>query len=407
MRTSLLAFVSAALAVVASPTSSIYGAAYFMTNDEHGNNIIAHTINKDGTVNYASKTYTGGQGTRMVQYSDTGIDALLGQGAIAQDRGNLYVVNPASHSLSMLSIDKNDPSKLTLVGKPVMNGLEFPNSVAVNKNNGVVCATWTGKFNGVECFRPTGSGLKAIPNSKRSLNIPNQTTPANFESEVSTSNIVFSEDGSKLFIVFKGTHGPEGAILQPGLHGFMMLFHVNKDGSLSTTSTITTVQRPGLLPFAAVPIPGTQALAVVDPTSGGEIWDFSKGDTAEIQYVTIPTNKMVCWLSYSPTTGHYFATDFDVGQIIELSIDKSDLKMNYVQSYQLGATTQPIDNAIGTLNGQDFLYQLAPNTTSVAVMQLKAGASSVVQHYNFATEMNAANVTFDINFVQGMAVYMK
>jgi hypothetical protein len=403
----VLSFASS-LTVLAAPSHHIRGAAYFMNNDQHGNYIIAHTIQNDGTVQYASKTYTGGQGNRMTQYSDIGADALLGQSCLVQDRGYLYVVNPSSDSVSMLKIDTEDPSKLTLVGKPIRSNYEFPLAVAANKHTGQVCATFSGKWNGVECYKPTAQGLVTIPNTSRSLDIMNQTTPANFMTESSSASILFSEDGKKLISIQKGTHGPLGALIQPGLHGWFNVWDIYADGSLSKTYTRTTVQRPGLLPFAAVPIEGTKALAVADPTSGGEIWDFSKSDTAEIQYFSLPTNKMVCWISYSPSTDHYFLTDFDVGQVIEVSIDKKNLKMHYVKSYpEIGATAQPLDNAIATINGKDYLYQLSPNTTELTVMALKAGDSKIVQKYNYLSATMKTGVPVDPSFVQGMQVWLK
>lgn len=62
------------------------------------------------------------------------------------------VLQSASNTLSVFSINPNDPTNVQMIGKPVGSGGEFPLSVAINNAGNTVCALNGGAVNGVGYF---------------------------------------------------------------------------------------------------------------------------------------------------------------------------------------------------------------------------------------------------------------
>jgi hypothetical protein len=63
----------------------------------------------------------------------------------------LFTVNAGSNTISMFTIDKADPTKLKMVGKPVAVPGEFPNTIAASEKNKLVCVGMTGAVAGISC----------------------------------------------------------------------------------------------------------------------------------------------------------------------------------------------------------------------------------------------------------------
>ena len=57
---------------------------------------------------------------------------------------------PGSNTVSLFSIDAEDPTKLTQVGKAVPSGGEFPESVTINSKGTTACVLNGGAVNGVK-----------------------------------------------------------------------------------------------------------------------------------------------------------------------------------------------------------------------------------------------------------------
>jgi hypothetical protein len=55
-----------------------------------------------------------------------------------------------SNTVSLFSINPEDPAKLRLIGKPQKTGGEFPMSLAFNKAGNQLCVLNGGKVNGVK-----------------------------------------------------------------------------------------------------------------------------------------------------------------------------------------------------------------------------------------------------------------
>ena len=58
-------------------------------------------------------------------------------------------VNPGSHTISLFKINPDQPSELTMVGRPVGSGGQFPSSLAFNAQGTALCAVNGGEVNGV------------------------------------------------------------------------------------------------------------------------------------------------------------------------------------------------------------------------------------------------------------------
>ena len=210
-----------------------------------------------------------------------------------------------------------------------------------SRDTELVCVLNGGSRNGVQCFvADKKRGLLAIPQSQRSLNV-NQTTPPSGPPN-SLSDIIFSEDGSKLFAAVKGN---------PPQPGFIATWDVQHDGSLSQNFD-KSVPEGGALPFSMTPIPGTGALLNTDPGIGYNIFDFSKGNVASSKSYPVAGQKTICWSVRSQQTGTYFIIDVGTAIITELGIDKN-LNPLIVKQYQQTNGSAISDSAIGTIDGHE------------------------------------------------------
>ena len=63
--------------------------------------------------------------------------------------GSHIPTQAGSNTVSVFAIDRSNPAKLSIIGKPVSSGGEFPNSLAINKGGDRVCVVNGGKVNGV------------------------------------------------------------------------------------------------------------------------------------------------------------------------------------------------------------------------------------------------------------------
>lgn len=105
-----------------------------------------------------------------------------------------------------------------------------------------------------------------MANTNRSLKL-NQTTPATGPAG-SASHVIFTEDGSQLVASVKGV---------PPTPGFLAVWDVAEDGSLSTDFKSMAPATGGLLPFSMTVIPGKNAILATDAGIGFDIFDFGTG----------------------------------------------------------------------------------------------------------------------------------
>ena len=158
-------------------------------------------------------------------------------------------------------------------------------SLAINKKGTMLCALNGGKVNGVSCFKiDRKKGLSSMPNTVRSLGL-NQTTPATGPPGT-TSHVVFSEDGKQLIASVKGT--PNMTATTPPIPGFLAVWDVNPDNTLSPNFKQVAPGKGGLLPFSMTVIPGKNAILATDAGVGFDIFDFSQGVTNSSKSSVVP-----------------------------------------------------------------------------------------------------------------------
>ena len=69
------------------------------------------------------------------------------------------ILQAGSNTVALFSIDAEDPTHLTLIGRPAPSGGEFPQSVAFNSQGTGVCVLNGGRVNGVRCVGLSAYGL--------------------------------------------------------------------------------------------------------------------------------------------------------------------------------------------------------------------------------------------------------
>ncbi|KIK63077.1 hypothetical protein GYMLUDRAFT_72314 [Collybiopsis luxurians FD-317 M1] len=326
-----------------------------------------------------------------------GPDGLFTQGAVKASAAAsmLATVNPGSNTLSIFSINPSNPIDIQLVGDPVGSGGEFPVSVAFNKAGDTLCALNGGQVNGVSCFKVDQTkGLVSLSGTNRSLNL-NQTTPANGPPGTA-SHIIFSEDNTQLIASVKGV---------PPTPGFLAVWNVASDGSLSPDFKSVAPAAGGLLPFSMTLIEGKNAILATDAGVGFDIFDFNSDSNAS-SVVPIDGQSATCWSSFSSQTGNFYLTDIGTSMVTEVNVD-SNLKGSIVKQYAQGNNSGTIDNDIASISGKDFMYVLAANATAIDVLSLNApGQAQNIQKVDIAGPAKAAGLTVGVS-VQGMTTFVK
>ncbi|CDO71277.1 hypothetical protein BN946_scf184908.g34 [Trametes cinnabarina] len=347
------------------------GAAYVITNEPQENMVITASIEGDGTVRRDRAIAAGGRGPHGVTANgNTGVDGLFSQGAIqVSTKSNvLATANPGSSTVSLFSIDPRRPTNISHLGDPTSSEGEFPASLAFNADGSRLCVLIGGAVNGVKQeARPD-----PIPNSLRYLGF-NQTTPANGPPN-SVSQIIFSEDGSKLLVSYKG----------PGTApGYLASWDVQKDGSLSARHTQGPLPSGGMLAFSLTPIPKENVFFVTDPGIGFDIVDL--GGKRRSAAGTINGQMATCWSAHIAKTGSYCAID----------------------THSVPAKTSPIDSQVGTVGGKDHLYVLDANSTSVDILaQTAAGQARQISKVDISGRARAVGIPLHAANIQGMSTYV-
>ena len=181
----------------------------------------------------------------------------------------------------------------------------------------------------IRCYTASTQGLQPIASSQRSLNL-NQTTPPTGPPNT-PSHVIFNEAGDKLVASVKGT--------PPADPGFLAVWDVSQDGTLSADFTKIGAPTGGLLPFSMTNINGRNAILATDAGVGFDIFDFSTVKNTQTKAdQTSPRNNAnaingqgaTCWSSFSAKTGSFYLTDIGTSIITEVSVDKS-LKGKIVQ----------------------------------------------------------------------------
>jgi 6-phosphogluconolactonase (cycloisomerase 2 family) len=385
---------------MANAVGTSAGALYFITNDPSNNFVVSADISSNGQLALRQAIMTGGKGSHGVEAAN-GPDALFSQGSVktSQATNLLATVNAGSNTLSLFSINPNDPAELSPIATPVPSGGEFPMSLAFNSDGTQVCALNGGQVNGVACFSADATnGLTPLANTVRSIGL-NQTTPPSGPAGTA-SHVIFSEDGQHLIASIKGL---------PPTPGFLAVWDVASDGSLSENFQKVSPGQGGLLPFSMTVIPGKNAILATDAGVGFDIFDFNAQpeSAGNSSVVPIAGQGATCWSSFSKQTGNFYLTDVLTSQVTEVNVD-DNLKGSIVKQYPQGNGSGTIDNEIASVNGKDFMYVLGANATTVDVLALNApGEATGIQSLQMAAIAQDAGLALDPNQLQGMTAFLK
>jgi len=310
---------------------------------------------------------------------------------------HMFLVNAGSNSVSMFSINPSNPLDIKLVGRPVSSVGEFPLSLCTSKKTGNVCVLSGGKLNGVQCYQvDRNHGLKPF-GKFHSLGL-NLTTPP-VAPLGTVSQVLFSEDGSKLRVSVKG--------FDATTRGYLATWDVAHDGTLSSTYTkAVPTMGDGIYPFGMTNIIGSSSgVMVTDPALGLTVFDFSRPKTTYVPLV-IAGQMSTCWAIFSKTTNSYWLTDSDANKVYEVAVDPKSLKSKLLSSFKLGNLENPGDEAIGSVSGKEYLYTLAPfaGSGTLSVFSLKKGGSKLIQTYDFGGQIRG--IKFNPTNLAGVATYM-
>jgi hypothetical protein len=308
----------------------------------------------------------------------------------------LFTVNAGSNTISMFTIDKADPTKLKMVGKPVAVPGEFPNTIAASEKNKLVCVGMTGAVAGISCAPfDARNGIGKMDNLRK-FDIKQSTPPVGPTNTV--SQVFWSNDQSTLLTTVKGDPTKNNT-------GFFSTFPVQACSdskskgarALSSTEVRSMVQNTSVL-FGSLPIPNTKNVFVTDASFGGAILSVNgKGQGSLAAAQPISGQKATCWVAISQASKSAFVTDVATPRLVEMSL--SDAKI-------LGQVDLASTGAGGMIDlraSGNFLYVLAPGTnatnTNVLVMDVKGGSkgAKLVQSFDVSSLGGGASS-------QGMAI---
>ncbi|KAI0382380.1 hypothetical protein F5Y04DRAFT_279670 [Hypomontagnella monticulosa] len=346
-------------------------AVYLITNDAQ-NAVVALPISADGTLEKGTITPSGGKGSIALDAKGQPAtpDALVSQSALTIAGGFLFTVNAGSNSVSMLSIDKRDPTKLAVVGKPAEVPGEFPSTVAASAKNKLTCVATTGAKAGISCASFSKNGIGSM-DGLRAIDLGQTTPPVGPTNTV--SHTFFSEDESTLFTMVKGDPGANKT-------GFLSSLPIEQKKSCSGANAAAAAQKdsrvspPGTaVLFGSQVIPGTNTIFATDASFGATVLsvDEKSGQAQVVRRQTIDGQKATCWAAFSKATGSVFVTDVAFPRIIEMSAKDASI----ISTIDLSAAGDP--GFIDLQAAGDFLYALSPGNgttdAAIAVVDLSAG----------------------------------
>lgn len=160
-------------------------------------------------------------------------------------------------------------------------------------------------------------GLVPIPNTLRLLGL-DQTTPPRGPAGTA-SQIVFSEDNTRIIVSVKGSSS------QPG---FLAVWDISSDGTISKDFTKIAPASGGLLPFSMTVIPGKDAILATDAGIGFDVFDFSSAQNGSVVVESsknsankIEGQSATCWSAFSQKTGNFYLTDIGTSIVTEVNVD--------------------------------------------------------------------------------------
>lgn len=341
-RLSVLRLVLVALVVVLGAAQATYahdghgkrhGAkdlVFVQTNELTGNRVLVYEVARDGNLNATGSYSTGGNGGAALPGTES--DRLGSQGSLVFDRHHrlLFAVNAGSDSVSTFSVHRG---RLKLEGI-VPSGGQFPASVAVQGNlvyvlnaagTGIVQGFWIGRH-----------GLRAIPNSARSLGLAN-TNPPDFL--MSPGQIGFTPNGRQLIVTTKAS----GSNID--------VFNVERNGLLSAAPVRNASATP--VPFAFTFTPNGRLAMGEAGTSSVTTYELERDGTVSDPKSQSDGQTALCWIQrvgpfyYVSNTGSNTLSGFRISH---------DGQPSLVTTTGVVATTEPGPIDLTSPAGTSFLY---------------------------------------------------
>ncbi|KAK4229557.1 hypothetical protein QBC38DRAFT_412204 [Podospora fimiseda] len=358
-------------------------ALYFLTNNEDSNSVACIEISSSGKITGNGAVHkTRGKGAKIItSSSSSSSESLFSQSSITVTDDHVFVVNPGSHTLSMLSIDPSNPINLKLVGQPIKLPGEFPTTVSVSKKHKLVCVGLTGAKAGISCspYAPN-TGLGA-PTSWHEFKSLNQTTPPTGPYNT-ISQVTFSPDEKTLYATVKGD--PRSSSKAGWLSSFPILSN-SSSSYLSEKETRSTPQ--GTTQMSGYALLSPSKMLVTDPSLGG-IGILSllnqQLEASLKQKLQIPNQKSISHVSLSPGLKQAWISDSARNKLVSVSYSDSDDDVEEGPKM----TTEEIDlEATGDSgftdlkSGGDFLYALSPgdDKTDCGITVVNARDKKVIQ----------------------------
>lgn len=285
----------------------------------------------------------------------------------------------------MFVIDAVDPTKLTMVGKPVDTLGEFPVSVTMSLTLKRACVANGGAIAGITCFAISSTGLSSL-GDLRPLCLGQSTPPKGPFNTVSQT--FFNADSSALLTTVKGDPTKNDT-------GFLSVFPI-MNGTISTADVQSSPAGTAVLFGTAIlpsPFP-RNSLFVTDASFGSATLSLAANNTASVLSSTkIAGQAATCWATFSGVTRSAFVTDVAVNRLVE--VDPAS-----------GAIIHELNSTNGNLGMTDlvaagrFVYALSPGKDSTAkakvtVFDLGRGKGTAKEIQNFDAGAGSA--------AQGMA----
>lgn len=297
----------------------------------------------------------------------------------------------------MFSVNKSDPTQLTMIGSPANTMGEFPVAVTFSKKNKVACVVNSGGDANIACLSVSKKGMTPLPNTVRTLGL-NQTNPPTGPANT-VSDILFNQDQSQLLVSVKGD--PNGTV------GFIANFAVARNGSFTLAAdAIKSTPDKGVLPFSMTLVGNSgDTVLNTDAAFGVSVskFDPKNGTIISSSSVAINNQTATCWSRNSPRTGSFYVTDVGNAKVTELSMNPKGPSLKLLATHSLSSIGGRIDSAVASTRVGDFLYVLAAKAGSVDVLKLNSpGKANQIQ----AFDVKAAVPDLPIS-IQGMAVFVK
>ncbi|EGR52866.1 uncharacterized protein TRIREDRAFT_54426 [Trichoderma reesei QM6a] len=354
------------------------GKAIYTITNEKQNSVIALPIGSDGLLYQGTSTPTGGSGSNALTASGkttapAAPDALVSQSALTVVGNNLFAVNAGSNTVTMFAIDPKNPTRLTMLGKPIAIPGDFPTTVAASAKNQLVCVGATGAKSGISCAPFSSRGIGKM-DQLRPIGL-NQTTPP-VGPPNTISQVFFSADEETLFATVKGdpTANTKGVL---GVFGVEPPCNGRGAATVSEEGKLTQVDGSIVL-FGSSAIQGSSDLFVTDAAFGAAVLSVdAKTGAASIKgKATIDGQGATCWAAISPETNTAFVTDVAVNRIVEVSL--TDASIQSITDLNNGDPGLIDIRAAGS-----FVYALSPGngTTLPAVTVMDVVTKKQVQHF--------------------------